>query len=225
MQGLFFSVTTTFSALVLTLALYVHQHHEELVLDPAQEAYRAQAQATYFIQTLQEDIENMLPGTRATVSDEEVTCRLSMTRDGRTRSFTFPTVRYLKGESTPSIVHVTYELEGQARQIETRKGTHDLYRLRRYIDEGGPVLTLGGSNPQIVDFLVELFPSMPGGDSDLRVLSGDCPTDLDQVRVEFRVAVPETSTTDSVHYATTTRYTTTVRPRQEEPVLLTALAD
>ncbi|MEZ4700132.1 MAG: hypothetical protein R2834_07360 [Rhodothermales bacterium] len=219
MQGLFYSVTTTFSALVLTLFLYVIQHKEELATNRAQEAYMAQAQAAYFIQSLQDDIENMFTPEAGAGSESPVTCRLSMTRNGRTRSFTFPTLRYRNGDSEPSIVHVTYELEGQARQIETRKGMRDLYRLRRFIDEGDNVLTLGGSSTQIVDFLVELFPHLPDGNSDLRVLSGDCPTDLNQVRVEFRIAVPENSSTnawsDSTVYTTTARYTATVHPRNE----------
>lgn len=224
MQGLFYSVTTTFSALVLTLFLYVVQHKEELASSRVEEAYMAQAQAAYFIQTLQEDIENMFTPDGG---QDAMTCRLSMTRTGRTRSFTFPTLRHLNGETTPSIVHVTYELEGQALQIETRAGTRDLYRLRRFIDEGDHVLTLGGSSTQIVDFLVELFPHLPDGDSDLRILAGDCPTDLNQVRVEFRIAVPENggaaAWSDSTRYATTARYAATVRPRNEAQSL--ALAD
>jgi hypothetical protein len=215
MQGLFYSVTATFSALILTLFLYVVQHKEELTTSRVQETYMAQAQAAYFIESLREDIENMFTPQGA----DAATCQLRMTRNGRTRRFTFPTLRYLRGESTPTVVHVTYELEGQARQIETRRGTRDLYRLRRFIDEGDNVLTLGGSSTQIVDFLVELFPEMPGGVSDLRILSGDCPADLRQVRVEFRIAVPEhgavNAWSDSTQYATTARYAATVRPLHE----------
>ncbi len=210
---------------MLTLILYVVQHRQELSTPHDDTAYLARAQAAYFIQTLQNDIENMYTPSGSGVSDE-TTCELRMSRNGRTRSFTFPTLRYLDG-ATPTIVHVTYELEGEAQQIQTRGGPRDLYRLQRFIDEGQNIRSLGGSSTQIVDFLVELFPVMPEGESDLRVLSGACPDALNQVRVAFRVALPDpgASASSDTLLSTTARYAATVRPRNDASSLLALRAD
>ena len=136
-----------------------------------------------------------------------------MTRNGRTRMFTFPTRIQREEDLKPEIVQVTYELEGQAKQVNTRNGKRDLYKLRRYLDDGTMSEIHGGSSSQMVDFLVELIPHTPLDAPERRIVSGGCPTPLDKVYVEFHMAINEVPT-----YVTVSRYSTTIT-RKDQRIL------
>lgn len=205
MQGLFYSVTATFTTLVLAIFLFVVEHYQQFSSIDLGDARQSKAQATLFLETLESDLVNMFSLTNSTEGDS-FSCRVSMTRNGRTRFFTFPTIRKVSGKSMPDIVQVTYELEGQAQQVDTHNGKRDLYKLRRHL-EGGQVIELPGvSTDQIVDFLVELIPTTAADRPVERIVSGGCPTDLDQVYIEFYVAMSEVP-----NYISINKFSTTVQ--------------
>lgn len=211
MQGLFYSVTATFTTLVLALILFVADHYNQFSAPELNDAEQTKEQAIFFLEAIKMDVENMVFLSDATTTDSS--CRISMTRNGRTRMFTFPTRIRREGNPKPEIVQVTYELEGQAKQVNTRNGKRDLYKLRRYLDDGTMSEIHGGSSNQMVDFLVELIPHTPVDSPERRIVSGGCPTTLDKVYVEFHLAINEVPT-----YVTVSRYSTTIT-RKEQSVL------
>lgn len=205
MQGLFYSVTATFTTLVLAVFLFVVEHYQQFSSVDLGDPRQSKAQATLFLETLESDLVNMFSLTSSTEGDS-FSCRVSMTRNGRTRFFTFPTIRKTSGKSMPEIVQVTYELEGQAQQVDTHNGKRDLYKLRRHLN-GNEIIELPGvSTNQIVDFLVELIPTTAADRPIERIVSGGCPTDLDQVYIEFYVAMSEVP-----NYISINKYSTTVQ--------------
>jgi len=205
MQGLFNSVTATFTTLVFALALFVVEHYQQFSYADLGDARQTRAQATHFLETLEQDVANMLALVQAPETSS-FACRVSMTRNGRTRFFTFPTLSQSEKGKYPEIVQVTYELEGQAMQIDTRNGKRDLYRLRRHLDGDRSMELPVISSDQIVDFLVELIPTPPENMPVERIVSGSCPTDLDQVYIEFYVAV-----SDVPRYVSINKFSTTIQ--------------
>ena len=202
MQGLFYSVTATFTTLVLALILFVVEQYNRFSAPELNEAEQTKEQAIYFLEAIKTDVENM--AFLQDVTSQNDGCSISMTRNGRTKMFTFPT-RIKKPGKAEEIVQVTYELQGQAKQVNTRNGKRDLYKLRRYIDDGTMVQINGGSSNQMVDFLVELIPESDGESLQRRIVSGSCPTSLEKVYVEFHLAINEVPT-----YVTVSRYSTTI---------------
>ena len=201
MQGLFYSVTATFTTLVLALILFVVEHYNRMSPPELNDAEQTQEQAIFFLEAIKADVENMvLPDNDAAGS-----CRISMTRNGRTKLFTFPTMIRRQGNDRPERVQVTYELQGQAKQVNTRSGKRDLYRLRRYLDDGTMTVIQGGSSNQMIDFLVELIPASRLDAPERRIVSGGCPASLSKVYVEFHLAINEVPT-----YVTVSRYSTTI---------------
>ena len=203
MQGLFYSVTATFTTLVLALTLFVVEHYNQFSATELNDAEQTKEQALFFLEAIKMDVENMESLNDAPTTDSS--CRISMTREGRTRMFTFPTRIKRQGNDKPEIVQVTYELQGQAKLVNTRNGKRDLYKLRRYLDDGTMTEMQGGSSSQVVDFLVELIPHTPIDSPERRIVSGACPTTLDKVYVEFHLAINEVPT-----YVTVSRYSTTI---------------
>ncbi len=203
MQGLFYSVTATFTTLVLALILFVAEHYKQLSAPELNDAEQTKEQAIFFLEAIQKDVENMVFLNNN--SNLDGSCRISMTREGRTRMFTFPTLVSPKNASKSEIVQVTYELQGQAKQVNTRNGKRDLYKLRRYLHDGTMTEIHGGSSSQMVDFLVELIPESDGEAPEKRIVSGGCPSSLDKVYVEFHLAINEVPT-----YVTVSRYSTTI---------------
>ena len=201
MQGLFYSVTATFTTLVLALVLFVVDYYQESSSPELVDAQLTKAQAIDLLEALQQDIYNMVPPDQAA----SFKCHVSMTRNGRTKQFTFPTLHRPGNGEAPRVVQVTYALQGQARQVRTRNGLRDLYRLRRTLTDGSMTDIRGGSTGQIVDFLVELVPNQTPGSPAERIVSGGCPADLDEVYIEFHVAVNNAPT-----YATVSRYSSTI---------------
>ena len=214
MQGLFYSVTATFTTLVLALILFVVEHYHQFSSTELADAQHTKAQAIDFLEVIQRDISRMADVTRLGAS-EDYTCHVSMTRNGRTKSFSFPMIQHLEAGESPDIVQVTYELQGQAREVRTRNGKRDLYRLRRFINDGTTTEIRSGGTNQIVDFLIELIPHRNTTGPVERIVSGACPASLNQVYVEFRVAVNDTPT-----YATVSRYSSTIDRLfgDEEPI-------
>lgn len=107
MQGLFYSVTATFTTLVLALILFVVEHYQQFSSSDLHEAQQTRAQAVFLLEALRDDVQHMVvAGNDMELSD--FSCRVNMTRNGRTRVFTFPTLRQLDPEEEPSIVQVTY---------------------------------------------------------------------------------------------------------------------
>ncbi len=219
MQGLFYSVTATFTTLVLALILFVVEQYNQLSSPELNDAEQTKEQAIFFLESMKTDVENMV-----FLEDSHPmsgSCSISMTRNGRTRMFTFPTVIQHTGSNESEIVQVTYELEGQAKQVNTRNGKRDLYKLRRYLDDGTMTEINGGSSNQIIDFLVELIPQTSEETPDRRIVSGGCPDSLDKVYVEFHLAINEVPT-----YVTVSRYSTTItRKGSVMPAALTSLVD
>ena len=203
MQGLFYSVTATFTTLVLALILFVVEQYDRLSAPDLNDAEQTKEQAIFFLESIKSDVENMVLLEADQAGDTR--CRISMTRNGRTKVFTFPTLITRPGQRQAEVVQVTYELEGQAKQVATRNGTRDLYKLRRYLEDGSHTEIQGGSTSQMVDFLVELIPNAAEGTPEKRIVSGGCPTSLDKVYVEFHLAINEVPT-----YVTVSRYSTTI---------------
>ena len=200
MQGLFYSVTATFTTLVLALILFVVEQYNQFSSPELNDAEQTKEQAIFFLESIKTDVENMV------IPDpSDSGCRISMTRNGRTRMFTFPTLVKHKGTNKSEVIQVTYELEGQAKQVNTRNGKRDLYKLRRYLDDGTMTEVNGGSSNQMVDFLVELIPQSSKESPERRIVSGGCPDSLDKVYVEFHMAINEVPT-----YVTVSRYSTTI---------------
>ena len=204
MQGLFYSITATFTTLVLALVVFVFEHYQQFSAVDLLDAQQTKTQAIDFLETLQKDIASMVDVSHLEAAGA-FTCHVSMTRNGRTKQFTFPTLAPAVGNEPAQVVQVTYELQGQARQVITRNGKRDLYRLRRYMRDGSMTEIRGGGTNQIVDFLVELIPSRYSEMPEERIVSGACPKSLNQVYIEFHVAFNDART-----YATVSRYSSTV---------------
>ncbi|MEM8488150.1 MAG: hypothetical protein AAF564_21550, partial [Bacteroidota bacterium] len=170
MQGLFYSVTATFTTLVLALILFVVEQYDRISAPDLNDAEQTKEQAIFFLESIKTDVENMV--LLETAEAEDSRCRISMTRNGRTKVFTFPTLITRTGQRQPEIVQVTYELQGQAKQVTTRNGKRDLYKLRRYLEDGTSTEIQAGSTSQMVDFLVELIPEASEGAPDKRIVSG-----------------------------------------------------
>ncbi len=220
MQGLFYSVTATFTTLVLALILFVVEHYDRMSAPELNDAEQTKEQAIFFLEAIKTDVENMVLHHQDFAVDGA--CHVSMTRNGRTKLFTFPTMIHRKGSDQPELVQVTYELQGQAKQVNTRNGKRDLYRLRRYLDDGTMTEIHGGSSNQMVDFLVELIPNSSADVPDRRIVSGGCPTSLNKVYVEFHIAINEVPT-----YVTVSRYSTTIKRKEQQlaPVRLDVIND
>lgn len=208
MQGLFYSVTATFTTLVLALILFVVEQYDRLSAPDLNDAEQTKEQAIFFLESIKTDVENMV--LLDTADQDDSNCSISMTRNGRTKVFTFPTLITRPGQRQPEIVQVTYELQGQAKQVATRNGKRDLYKLRRYLEDGTSTEIQAGSTSQMVDFLVELIPAASEGTPEKRIVSGGCPASLDKVYVEFHLAINEIPT-----YVTVSRYSTTITRNDE----------
>ena len=209
MHGLFYSVTATFTTLVFALVLFVSDQFSGTSSD-FYNAPQTRAHAIRLLETLRKDVQHMI------LSDEVLesgtfTCQVNVTRNGRTRIFTFPTLRQHGPDEAPKIVQVTYELEGIGQQVKTRNGDRDLYRLTRILDNGIPRSTPAQSSNQIVDFLIELIPASSEENGNERIVSGGCPAELEKVYVEFHVAIQE-----SARHINISRYSTTIE-RNEQP--------
>lgn len=214
MQGLFYSVTATFTTLVLALTLFVVEQYDQWSAPELNDAEQTKEQAIFFLESIKSDVENMV--FLDTDAAKDGSCSISMTRNGRTKMFTFPTLIQLNNGVKPEIVQVTYELQGQAKQVTTRNGKRDLYRLRRYLEDGTMTEIQGGSSNQMVDFLVELIPETNADSPERRIVSGGCPSSLEKVYVEFHLAINEVPT-----YVTVSRYSTTIK--RKEQAMLAAL--
>lgn len=204
MQGLFYSVTATFTTLIIAIFLFVAEHVDQSSTSHFQKAHQTRAHAVELLESLRSDIQHIVlpePG-----SELHSTCQVSLNRNGRTREFTFPTLRSVHPDEAPRVVQVTYVLEGLARQVSTRNGDRDLYRLRRILDDETPRQLPSEGNTQIVDFLIELIPASSTDAPYPRIVSGACPTDLDRVYVEFHVAVQE-----AANYIVISSYSTTIQ--------------
>ena len=174
MQGLFYSITATFTTLVLALVLFVVEHYQQFSSPELADAQQTKTQAIDFLEAFQQDIAGLVDVSSLGLQTP-YSCHVSMTRNGRTKQFTFPTLSKIEGSDSPEIFQVTYELQGQARQVRTRNGKRDLFRLRRYLRDGSMTEIRGGGTNQIVDFLVELIPSKEAGTASERILSGRMP--------------------------------------------------
>ena len=205
MQGLFYSVTATFTTLVFALILFVSEQFYKPSSTEFYNAPQTRAHAIELLETLSEDVQNMIL-TEGLSGSSSFTCHVNMTRNGRTRVFSFPTLRRQEPGADPDIVQVTYVLEGLARQVKTRSGNRDLYRLQRILDNGTPRAMPAQSSSQIVDFLIELIPSSEEENTSQRIVSGGCPLQLDKVYVEFHVAIQE-----AANYINISRYSTTIQ--------------
>ena len=214
MQGLFYSVTATFTTLVFALILFVSEHFYKPSSSEFNNAPQTRAHAIRLLETLRTDVENMVVHVSQKEEEGSYECHVNMTRSGRTRVFTFPTLRQLPDEE-PAVVQVTYVLEGLARQVKTRNGHRDLYRLSRVLDNGIPRTNPALSSDQIVDFLIELIPSESEGSPNQRIVYGGCPSTLDRVYVEFHVAIQE-----AANYINISRYSTTIERTAEKVQLL-----
>lgn len=204
MHGLFYSVTATFTTLVFALFLFVSEQFSNSSSD-FDNAPQTRAHAIRLLETLRKDVQHMI------LSDEVMeqhgfTCEVNVTPNGRTRTFTFPTLRQATPEEEPRLVQVTYELDELAEQIKTRNGYRDLFRLSRILDNGVPRSVPAQSTNQIVDFLIELIPVSSEENGNERIVSGSCPSELDRVYVEFHVAIQE-----STRHINISRYSTTIQ--------------
>jgi len=204
MQGLLYSVTATFTTIVLAIVVFAVEHYHQFSSNELVDTQRTKAQAIDFLEAFQKDISNMVDISRLDHSGR-YSCHVSMTRNGRTRQFTFPTLIQRKADESPHIVQVTYELQGQARQAITRNGKRDLYWLRRYFGDGSITEIHGADVDQVVDFLVEIIPDGDVGARAERIVSGGCPTSIDQVYIEFHLAISNAPT-----YASISRYSSII---------------
>lgn len=117
-------------------------------------------------------------------------CQIT-TAGGTTTSFTFPTMTDPEGDyslADPDDVEVsivTYSLFDTGTTIELKEGsstsTVPVYRLDRMIDGK----YTGGSQQNITHFMVELSAS---GSSSFSSASGTCPSQLEKVRFELKLA-------------------------------------
>ena len=203
MHGLFYSVTATFTTLVFALFLFV----SEQFTNSTSEFYNApqtRAHAIRLLETLRKDVQHMIL-SEDVLKNDTYSCQVNVTRNGRTRIFTFPTLRQTSPDEEPRVVQVTYELEGLAQQVKTRNGNRDLFRLSRILDNGIPRSIPAQSSNQIVDFLIELIPASSEKNGNERIVSGGCPAELQKVYVEFHVAIQE-----STKHINISRYSTTI---------------
>lgn len=147
---------------------------------------------------IQTDMENMRTETQTDEANSRgnltggagFTCELTTT-GGTTTAFTFPTLLdpdngySLADPLDAEVAIVTYELVDTEKTMLLKEGqltnTVPLYRLDRMIDGKYH----GGSQGNVTHFLVELSrKSSDNFDSS----SGICPTDLDNVRFELKIA-------------------------------------
>jgi len=144
------------------------------------------------------DVENMRTEEQTTEAESRgnlvggtiFECQLT-TSGGVTTEFKFPTLSdpdnayTLSDPDDASVSIVTYELIDTGNTMVLTEGqstsTIPLYRLDRTINGN----YAGGSQGNITHFLVEL--SQKGSDS-FSSNSGPCPTELDNVRFEFKIA-------------------------------------
>lgn len=136
---------------------------------------------------------------------------------GKTTAFTFPTLTdpdnayTLADPDDASVSIVRYELVDTGNTMNLTEGSSTsvapLYRLDRTIDGN----YAGGSQENITHFLVEL--SRKGSDT-FDSSSGICPTEMDNVRFEFKVATNSLGETpdgqSSTSQANISRFGTTV---------------
>lgn len=205
MHSLFYSVTATFTTLVFALILFVSEQFSSSTPSELYNAPQTRAHAIRLLETLRKDVQH-LHLAQDLADESPFSCRVQVDTDGRTHSFTFPTVRMSGPDEEAKIVQVTYELEGTGTQVETRTGTRDLFKLNRILENGVPRSIPMQSSTQIVDFVIELIPSPVDTERTERIISGDCPSDLEQVYVEFHVAIQETS-----KHINISRYSSTFR--------------
>ena len=183
---------------------------------------QTRAQASFFIQEIQNDIRNMLPAEQR--KEANFRCQINIAQDGRTRIFTFPT---RSTSEDNRITQVTYALEQQLRSIPTEVGAREVFLLRRFTDDGHMVPTLGGSAEYIVDFLVEFYPEQEA-DTVERIRAGACPDKMDKIRIELQVAIPdEDLATNSAklkiqRYISTTSYNADVQINNQLAVSILA---
>lgn len=192
MHGLFYSVTATFTTLVFALFLFVSEQFSTSSTSELYNAPQTRAHAIRLLETLRKDVQHLILSQDAGIQNE-ISCSVQVDRDGKTHSFTFPTLRIAGPEEEAKVVQITYELEGLGAQVDTRSGPRDLYKLNRILENGIPRVLPTQSSTQIVDFVIELIPG-PSIDSEPeRIISGACPMNLEKVYVEFHVAIQETS--------------------------------
>ena len=60
MQGLFYSVTATFTTLVLALVFFVADQYNQLSAPELSDAEHTKEQAIFFLETMTSDVENMV---------------------------------------------------------------------------------------------------------------------------------------------------------------------
>ena len=192
MHGLFYSVTATFTTLVFALFLFVSEQFSSSSPSELYNAPQTRAHAIRLLETLRKDVQHLML-TPNVDAQTDFSCRVKVDRDGKTHSFTFPTLRIAGPGEEAEIVQVTYELEGLGTQVKTRNGDRDLYKLNRILDNGLQRSMPTLNSTQIVDFVVELIPSPTTETDEERMISGACPANLEKVYVEFHVAIQETS--------------------------------
>ena len=192
MHGLFYSVTATFTTLVFALFLFVSEQFSTSTPSELYNAPQTRAHAIRLLETLRKDVQHLIL-TQDLENQNAFTCRVQVDRDGKTHSFTFPTLRMAGPDEEAKVVQVTYELEGLGTQVDTRSGQRDLYKLNRVLENGIPRDIPIQSSTQIVDFVIELIPGPAFEDDPEHIISGACPMDLEKVYVEFHVAIQETS--------------------------------
>lgn len=211
MHSLFYSVTATFTTLVFALILFVSEQFSTSTSSELYNAPQTRAHAIRLLETLRKDVQHLIL-TQELADENAFTCRVQVDRDGRTHSFTFPTLRMAGPDEEAKVVQVTYELEGVGFQVDTRSGARDLFKLNRILENGVPRSMPLQSSTQIVDFLIELIPSPHGDTEPERIISGACPQDLEKVYVEFHVAIQETS-----KHINISRYSSTFHLEPENP--------
>ena len=147
---------------------------------------------------LQTDIENMRTETQTDEANNRgnltggaaFSCLLTES-GGQTTAFTFPTLSdpaadyNLADPNDASVSLVTYSLTDTGKTLELTEGastsTVPLYRLDRMIDGN----YTGGSQENVTHFMVEV--SQKGSDV-FNSSSGSCPTNMDNIRFEFKIA-------------------------------------
>ena len=215
MHGLFYSVTATFTTLVFALFLFVSEQFSTPSPSTLYNAPQTRAHAIRLLETLRKDVQHL-------ILDQEIenqtgfSCRVQVDRDGRTHSFTFPTLRVSGPNEEAKVVQVTYEMEGLGTQVDTRSGPRDLFKLNRILENGIPRAMPMQSSTQLVDFVIELIPEISPENGEERIISGTCPVDLEKVYVEFHVAIQETSKHINISRYSSTFHLTPTTHRDSE---------
>ena len=202
MHGLFYSVTATFTTLVFALLFFVSNQFSSS--SDFYNAPQTRAHAIRILETLRKDVQHMVLSDEV-LENSAFSCQVNVTEDGRTRMFSFPTLRQNGVDETPQVVQVTYELTALEQEVKTRNGNRKLYSLSRTLNTGIPRSKPAQSSNQIVDFLIELIPESSEENGNERIISGGCPAALNKVYVEFYVAIQE-----STRHINISRYSTTI---------------